>query len=343
MQKAREQDSEVANLATRLFPQGSDMAFPRYSAQSLDPANHPLTAWLMTKLEPDVLSRDLAGSIGFVHRREASDDIYFLVNLRDTAIRFHGSFRVDSTYPHALDPETGNSAPVFEYRRESGRTTVSYPLAPRQAVFIVFRPEKVPAVAAHNVDSVLALSPSRATAEVSSNGMFFVNAGGERLVASVTGLPAPLEVAGPWQLTVPGVGSRTVDVLRDWTEYEEFARFSGTAAYKTQFALPEAWRRNGQRLVLEMEQVHEVAEVYLNNKAAGVAWKAPFQVTLPEPLAAKNFLEIHVTNLLFNRMLGAERLPPPYVPLARIYPQPLTSGLVGRVRIRPVRTIQLAP
>lgn len=335
-------DREVQALSAKLFPQGSGRSFQRYSAQVLNPDHHPLVTYLATQVVPDVVSDQLGPAVGFVHRREARQDVFFLVNRSKTEVRFQGSFRTEFKSPFVLDPETGVTTPAFENRREDGRTVVSLHLRPRQSLFLVFRRDPVPSITAHNVDHVLAVSSSGATAEVSDNGSFFVEFGGRRLTGRAVGMPAQFAIAGPWLLTAPGVGTATLSGLRSWTELPGFAGFSGTAIYRAEFTLPADWHLPGQRLVLALEEVHEVAEVLIDGRSAGVAWKAPYRIALPEIAPGTHTLEIRVTNLLFNRMLRAGSPPPPYVPLA-VHPHPLPSGLIGKVTIQPVRTIQLAP
>lgn len=342
LQDAATRDREVAELTAQLFPHGSDRAFPRYAAQALDAGHHPLVTRLAAQVQSDVVSDRLGPSVGFVHRREARQDLYFLVNRSAAEVRFQVSFRTEYENPFVLDPETGSTAPAFEHSRASGRTVVVLRLQPRQSIFLAFRPELAPAVTAHNVDRLLAVSNSGATAEVSANGPFFVEASGRRLTASVTGLPAELEVAGPWNLTAAGAGTATQTALRSWTELPDFTHFSGTGTYRTELNLPTDLSQPGQRLVLALEEVHDVAEALIDGQSAGVAWKAPYRIDLPVISPGTHTLEIRVTNLLFNRMLEAGSPPPPYVPLVT-HPLPLPSGLMGRVTIQPVRTIHLAP
>ena len=62
---------------------------------------------------------------------------------------------------------------------------------------------------------------------------------------------------------------------------------------------------------LELGVVRELAQVRLNGQDLGIAWKEPFRVEATEALrAGTNELEIQVTNLWPNRMIGDERLPP---------------------------------
>jgi hypothetical protein len=51
--------------------------------------------------------------------------------------------------------------------------------------------------------------------------------------------------------------------------------------------------------------------VLLNGKDLGVRWKRPFRFDITDALkAGDNTLEVRVTNLWPNRMIGDERLPP---------------------------------
>ena len=53
-----------------------------------------------------------------------------------------------------------------------------------------------------------------------------------------------------------------------------------------------------------------MADVKLNGKDLGILWKPPYRVDVTEALrAGDNALEIAVTNLWINRMIGDEELP----------------------------------
>ncbi|MBN9658409.1 MAG: hypothetical protein J0H49_09535 [Acidobacteria bacterium] len=342
LENAAARNHEVLALSAQLFPQGSDRSFPRYAAQVLDPGHHPLVTRLARQVAPDVASDQLGPDIGFVHRRDARQDVYFLVNRGLAEVRFQGSFRTQYESPYVLDPETGATTPAFEHRREEGRTVVSLHLRSGQSLFVAFRSDPMPSVTAHNVDRVLVVSASGATVEVSGNGSYFAEIEGRRLTGHAAGVPAPLAIAGPWSLSASGAATATLSGLRSWTELPGFAGFSGTATYRAELNLPADWRQPGQRLVLALEEVHEVAEALIDGRSAGVAWKAPYRIALPDIAPGTHILEIRVTNLLFNQMLAASSPPPPYVPLTT-HPHPLPSGLMGRVTIQPVRTINLAP
>ena len=87
--------------------------------------------------------------------------------------------------------------------------------------------------------------------------------------------------------------------------------------------------------------VKELAQVFLNGKDLGVLWKPPFRVDITNALKpGNNNLEIRVTNLWPNRLIGDAALPKerrltwstfePYKPEDPLLP----SGLLGPVNIQ---------
>jgi len=64
-----------------------------------------------------------------------------------------------------------------------------------------------------------------------------------------------------------------------------------------------------RRIWLDLGQVQVMATVKLNGKDLGILWKPPYRVDVTEVLkAGDNALEIGITNLWINRMLGDEEL-----------------------------------
>ena len=62
---------------------------------------------------------------------------------------------------------------------------------------------------------------------------------------------------------------------------------------------------------MDLGTVHALAEVWLNGKNLGVVWTAPWRVDISSAVKAKrNKLEIKVTNVWANRLIGDEQQPP---------------------------------
>ena len=141
-------------------------------------------------------------------------------------------------------------------------------------------------------------------------------AAGRRLRATVGELPAVQEVAGPWEVRFPpGLGApetATFPTLVSWTTSEDpgVRYFSGTATYVREVEVPAEMLRPGQVVVLDLGSVREIAEVRVNDRSFGVLWKPPFRVDVTDALReGTNRLEIRVTNLWPNRLIGDEQLP----------------------------------
>ena len=65
------------------------------------------------------------------------------------------------------------------------------------------------------------------------------------------------------------------------------------------------WFSKNTRLWLDLGSVKNLAEVIVNGKPLGIVWKAPFRVDVTDALkAGANAIEIKVTNLWVNRLIG---------------------------------------
>jgi hypothetical protein len=141
-------------------------------------------------------------------------------------------------------------------------------------------------------------------------------AGGKTLTAEVPSIPAPVEITGAWTLRFPAHGGApaqvTLDTLVSWTEHSDMGirYFSGTAEYEKEVEIPAALLQANQALILDLGQVKDLAEVIFNGHNLGVWWKPPFaadvtQWTKPD----RNVLQVRVTNLWINRLIGDEQFP----------------------------------
>ncbi|MEI9864607.1 MAG: glycosylhydrolase-like jelly roll fold domain-containing protein [Limisphaerales bacterium] len=142
-------------------------------------------------------------------------------------------------------------------------------------------------------------------------------ASGKVLHADATNLPASQELAGDWNLSFPpnwgAPPSVVLDKLISWTDHtnDGVRYFSGTAVYEKEVEIPSERLGNGRELWLDLGAVKNFAEVSLNGQNLGVLWKPPFRVNLTAAVkAGVNKLQVKVTNLWPNRLIGDEQLPP---------------------------------
>lgn len=139
---------------------------------------------------------------------------------------------------------------------------------------------------------------------------------GRRLTVEVGAVPAPVELTGPWEVRFPpGLGappSATFPRLTSWTESEDprIRYFSGTATYRLGFDLPTELAGPERRLVLDLGRVCEIAHLRVNGRDLGILWKPPYRTDVTGVARpGRNELEIEVTNLWVNRLIGDEQLP----------------------------------
>jgi hypothetical protein len=267
-------------------------------------------AMAATGLTPDV---DFHGdsTMLFVHRRLTDADLYFISNGSDRTAGGDVSFRVSGKAPELWRADDATITPL-SYRTEGGRTVVTLPMIANDAAFVVFRSR--------------ATAPSRTVAEP--------------VATSVATLD------GPWTVTFPpnagAPPTATFPELASWTTSTEpgVKYFSGTATYTKELQIPAAWRAGGTKLVLDLGSVKNVAEVHVNGRPVGIAWKAPFRVDVTDAVTpGANRIEIRVANLWTNRLIGDKQPGADHKYAFAVFDpfradSPLLpSGLLGPVRV----------
>jgi hypothetical protein len=253
-------------------------------------------------------------SVLAVHRALSDGDLYFVSNRADRPEDVDATFRVSGKEAELWHADTGVREPA-SFKFVNGRTTVPLHLEPWDAVFVVFRKA--------------ASGPRQLPAAV------------EKPLATVE---------GPWEVSFQegrGAPARvTFDHLSSWSTNTDTGvkYFSGTATYTKTIQADPGWFAGGARQWLELGDVQSLAEVSVNGTNLGVVWKKPFRIDITSAAkAGANAIEIRVTNLWVNRMIG-DRQPgasPQYTFTRPVFYKAssplLPSGLLG-----PVRWIQVS-
>ena len=201
----------------------------------------------------------------------------------------------------------------------------------------------------------------------------FQSAGKKRVLS---GSPSETVLRSPWHLSFPphkgAPPSVDLDKLISWPDspVEGVKYFSGTATYDTTFSFGDL-KKSDASYWLDLGRVKNFAEVRFNGHSLPTLWKAPFRIDVtPWLKKGRNHLEVKVTNLWPNRLIGDEQYPPeaeykgpiqawpdwikngtPRPPTKRVgfttwqffkKDSPLLeSGLIGPVRIRRIPTFAL--
>jgi hypothetical protein len=230
------------------------------------------------------------------------------------------SFRVSGRVPELWHADTGRRESA-SYRMAAGRTLVPLEFGAGDAVFVVFRkPTTNPA---------LQLAPT---------------------------LRTPLEtLTGPWTVRFEagrGAPARArFDALTSWSENPDagIKYFSGTARYSKSLDVPAAWIGHGRRVELDLGSVSKLAKVSLNGRDLGILWKPPHRVDITRALhAGANALEIRVTNLWVNRLIGDRQPGAQAVAFTTFNPYKaesplLESGLLGPVVVSQLTSARRKP
>ena len=219
----------------------------------------------------------------FVHRKVDGGDLYYLDNREDRAIRVDASFRVTGKAPELWDPAAG-TARTAAYQMADGRTVVPLSLDPYGTVFVLF------------------LKPATASSRKIP----------EPVETQIASLDAALD--SDWKVSFEPCRGAPPEMnfkrLSSWTENANVGvkYFSGTATYTKTVDIPDSAFRPGAYLWLDLGDVDDLAEVLVNGKSAGIAWKTPFNVDLTGLIhPGSNELSVRVTNLWVNRLIGDQQ------------------------------------
>jgi len=342
----------------------SSNRFGEGAAYQLGYDGEALTATLLASCSPDVGFPEPQSHMGFVHRRISNLHIYFLANTSSEDIRVRPTFRVGHKVPEIWNPATGETRPAYVYSFAPGATEVPVALGPFESRVLLFGQDE--ASACHLSDTNLCeITGIQETdggvvvqGTVDRNGRYFVQTGERKTETTVENVPDSIPVSNSWKVTFDAdpEESKTMPNLRSWTEYPEYAYFSGRATYVTKVMVPAECIASDIELYLDLGEVRETAEVYVNGIRIGVSWKAPHVLGITHAVKkGDNKLEITATNLLINLALGkgdpdyqalnaqyGPRFPPPEeIAVTRWVTNPLPSGLLGPVRVTASRIIQL--
>lgn len=257
-------------------------------------------------LKPDVIIKNAQNKILFRHRK-SDVDIYWLDNRSESPTTAEVSFKIAGKVPELWNPQTGKTEKVT-YQIKDGRTIVPLTFESWDAFFIVFKDKA----------TVNAFTKPKTTETTLT------------------------QISRPWKVNFNNKNV-TFDKLSSWSENTDtdIKYFSGTATYENTFSLNV---KSKASYIIDLGEVQNIAEVIVNGRNIGIAWKKPFKLDISEAVkAGPNKIQVRITNLWVNRLIGDSQ---PDVktkttfttmPFYKANSPLLPSGLLGPVTIKELR------
>ncbi|MFE8887071.1 glycosyl hydrolase [Pseudarthrobacter enclensis] len=263
-------------------------------------------------LGPDwALKAQVDSNLQVIHRSAEGGEVYFISNQRERPENFTATFRVSASRAELWDGVAAARIEVPVRTTAGNGSSIDLELAAFGSTFVVMErsrslataPQPLPAVA---LDQLL-------------QGPWDVEFEDDGQLPPTTALPA----VGPW--SGPDADSRL-----SGAEY-----FSGTARYRHKFR----WEPDSalSKVVVDLGDVHDLAEVRLNGHLAGTAWTRPFRVDVTDTIRpGDNTLEVAVANPWANRLMGDAASGLAALPGSAVFEAdaaPLPAGLHGPVKL----------
>jgi hypothetical protein len=272
LRDAAQADAEMRGLAEELWGKGRIVSGKTAREVLMEQGVSPDFEW----------SSAAALDLDFIRRTANGTEIFFVANHSNVAANVRCMFRVTGKAPELWNPLTGERQFAAAYEMKDGRTTVPLDFAPHGSWFVVFREPatKHPARARSNTPEIKPLAA----------------------LAGIWNVSFDPEWGGPVSAEFPALVS--------WTERPEpgIKYYSGTAVYRRSFDLSDT--NPAARLMLDLGQVRELAEVRVNGKSCGIVWAPPFRVDITDAVRpGMNQLEVDVVNFWPNRLIGDAKLP----------------------------------
>jgi len=312
--------AEVERISQMMFLVGSDNAAKN---STLVKSTAELGAAIGAALKPDVAILPATPEVGFMHRKLAGAEVYFIANTGNTAHAFEATFRTAMSGAEWWDPMTGKSTGA------GSGATIHFDLAPYESRVVVFS--------------------NRAAAPAQQQ-------------AATPFAPIDLSHDWQLTFDKTGTGG-ALPSLQSWTENPQWKYISGMGIYVRTVDIPEDVAKAGRVVLdfgegkpVPREALHqagtrtwydppirEVAQVFVNGRLAGVLWHPPYQLDIAPFLhAGANTLRIVVANTAINELAG--RAAPDYrllnlrygekfTPQDMDHLEPLPSGILGTVRL----------
>ena len=301
-------------------------------------------------LVPDVCLESPQKNISYIHKFKNDLDIYFISNNDSTPINTSISFSLTGI-PQIWNAEDGTIQKAAEFRSEEDRTILPLQLDRFGSLLVVFdqTDTDIPHVIKSNMnieqvnvnrDSVIV----SASTIVDGENYLRISWQGKEFEKRFFGNPfEKIELPDLW-IFKPADNSFPAEMRRSgsWTEEQNVTQpdcskivpahpyYSGTGIYSQTFHLDKSLFKENKKFVLELDQINDVVEVWLNEKRVGERGWYPFSFDITNILIeGENDLELRITNTPANGYM----LRPQQYRFGEKWGKVLKSGLMDKVKI----------
>lgn len=287
-------------------------------------------------IKPDFefISPDARADFDFAHRRTPDADIYFIRNAVGARETVQVTLRESGKQPELWFADSGRivKPAVYDFTSD-GCTRMPLTFAPYGSVFVIFQHVAEQHVTRLTRDGSVLFPITRTDYATSTppepprrvwwqDGSLRIEsavegrydatmADGRRVVVNFPADALQQIISGAWDVGfTPGWGAPALAHFASLISWPESAipgirYYSGTATYSADINIPSAWFAAGRRVEIDLGEVREFAEVVLNGRPLGTFWEPPFTADLTAAAhAGPNHLEVRVTNLWPNRIIG---------------------------------------
>jgi len=299
-------DNQVVSIANKLWGtvDSSRVTSHTYGKGTISWGKTVREVLLQKGITPDVhFQNNQQDTLDYIHRRTADADIYFIRNKKPGAISGTCTFRVKGKQPEWWNAATGETVQITTFSIDKEGITIPLNLAAEESAFIVFK-------------NAIALPTQRTTA-IDYKGIIYTTKG--LVQTNIKRSVSNPVVNNPWEVRFEHKGNTpVVDTMQQLTSWHLSANalikhFSGQATYYNSFEITAGDLKKDAVLLLSLNKVKEIAEVYLNGKRLGLQWHSSQLFALTDELKpGKNYLVIEVVSAINNSLIGDAQQPKEY-------------------------------
>jgi hypothetical protein len=221
-----------------------------------------------------------------LHRSTPDAEIFFVINPSDYILTQPVAFPVKNRVPELWNPDKGVIRKTPHWKEQGDSIYVNLKLETDESVFVIFPKDTKSAYSKLKLPFTDVISETADKLDGSWNVRF-----NPKLDSSF---------------------NMEFQSLTDLSKHPDNAvkYFAGTADYEKTIRINAKDIGKNKQIVLDLGELHDIAELTVNGKDAGVLWYPPYKANItPWLKAGDNTIVVHVTVNWANRLIGDEQYP----------------------------------